>query len=127
MKIAVLLLAIIGSILAIALGACAGVCLSGLGDLADDGGKGAEQGSMLLVYGIVQALLGLVVGIMAYNKMNKGIKLNLFEKLGLFVAGAFSITNTFVLVSGGACHIIAGIIVVMYKPDSKKQTGEPSK
>ena len=41
MKNAVLILAILGSILALAMGACAGVCLSGLGEMAKDGGEGA--------------------------------------------------------------------------------------
>ena len=117
MKNAVLILAILGSILALALGACAGVCLSGLGEMAKDGGKGADQGSQLLLMAILQSVLGLVVGVMSYNKMSKGGKTSLFEKLGLFVAGALSITNTFVFITGGVCHIIAGILVCMYKPN----------
>ena len=121
MKTGVLILAILGSVLALALGACSGACLSGLGDMAKDGGEGTEKGAQLLMMAILQAVLGIVVGVMSYNKMSKGVKTSLFEKLGLFVAGAFSITNTFVFITGGACHIIAGILVCIYKPTNSKE------
>ena len=120
MKTGVLILAILGSVLALALGTCAGACLSSLGDIAKDS-DATDQGSQLLLLAIVQAVLGIVVGVMSFNKMSKGVKTSLFEKLGFFVAGACSITNTFVFITGGACHIIAGILVCMYKPTKTKE------
>ena len=94
MKTAVLVLSIIGSVLALAVGACSGVCMSGLGEMANKGAEGASKGGGLMLFGIIQAVLGLVVGIKASGKMGKGEALNKFEKFGLLAAGALSISNT---------------------------------
>ena len=52
MKTGVLILAILGSVLALALGTCAGACLSSLGDIAKDS-DATDQGSQLLLLAIV--------------------------------------------------------------------------
>jgi len=113
MKNCVLILAILGSVLAIATGACSGACLH-MFDNTEVGEM--PEGAQYLLLGLLQAIFGLIVGIMAYNKMNKEEKPSLFLKLGLFIAGLISITNTVVFITAGACHIIAGILVCVYKP-----------
>jgi len=107
----------VGSLLAISLGACSGVFLGVAGEMA---GEGSDLGASLLLFAIGQTILGLVAGIMAYNKMKKNLALSVFEKFGLFVAAAFSLSNTFVFFTGGACHIIAGVLAVLYKPGQSK-------
>lgn len=118
MKTAVMVLAIIGSVLALAVGACSGVCMSGLGEMANDGGEGASKGGSLMLFGIIQAVLGLVVGIKASGKMGRNEVLSKFEKFGLLAAGALSISNTFTFITAGVCHFIAGGMAAMYKPEA---------
>ena len=119
MKTGVLVLGIIGSILALGVGACSGALLGGLGELADDGGEGAALGGNLVIFAILQTILGLVFSIMAYNKMNKGEAATIVSKVGLLVAAGLSVTNTMVLFTAGVCHLIAAILCFAFKPVTK--------
>ena len=108
MKAAVLILGIIGSILAFAIGACSGMLMGGLGE--------DEMGGNLLVFAFLQTILGLVFSIMAFNKMGKNLSPTIISKVGLLIAGGLSITNTMVFLTAGICHVIAAILCFVFKP-----------
>ena len=73
MRVAILILAIVGSVVAFAVGACTGACMAGVGDAAQNLGaegaaaEGAEAGAGFLMWALGQAILGLVGGIMAFS------------------------------------------------------------
>lgn len=119
MKTGVLILGIIGSILAFAIGACSGMLLGGLGGLADDGGEAAEMGGNLFLFALAQTILGLVFSIMAYNSMNKGQSVKIVPKVGLLIASGLSIPNTMVFLTAGICHLVAAVLCFAFKPASK--------
>ena len=119
MKVAVLILGIFGSLLAFGIGACSGMLMGGLGELADDGGEGAAMGGNLFLFAILQTVLGLVFSVMAYTKMNKNLSPTIISKVGLLIAGGLSITNTMVFLTAGVCHIVGAILCFVYKPTTE--------
>lgn len=121
MRVSILILAIIGSILAIGIGACSGACLSGLGDMAEDGGEGAAMGGELFAFAIGQAIFGLVGGISSYNALGRNERPGWLGKLGLLIGGGMSITNTFVFMTAGACHLIAALLAFIAKPQQSSE------
>ncbi len=122
MRTAILVLAIIGSVLAFAVGACTGACFSGIGDAAKELGNASaaseanEAGAGFLLVAMLQAILGIMGGIMSFGALGSGKKA---KKGGIviLVAAATSITNTMVFFTAGLLHAIAGILALIAKPD----------
>ncbi len=128
MKTAILVLSIIGTVLAFAVGACSGACMSGLGEMAGDSSS-IDMGTNLVLWAILESILGLTGGIMAFRQFGEDKK----GGIALLVAAAISIHNTMQFLTSGVLFAIAGILSLVAskkkkldsnKVESTQNTGE---
>ena len=123
MRVAILILGILGSLVAFGSAACATICaasMGGLSEMAAEGGGGGEAASelgsaagsaMLGAVGFgLQGLLGLIGGIMAFSKLGKGGD----AKVGgiMLLAGVLIAIILGIVAGGGAVDIIIGVIIM---------------
>jgi hypothetical protein len=115
MRIAILILGILGSFVALGVGACSGACAAGLGGAAGNASEGQQLGNNLVMWALLQFVLGLVGAILAFRALGRQER----AKKGaivLAVATAFSVTNTFSFLTAGLLHVIAAILAFVAKP-----------
>ena len=116
MRIGVLVLAILGSLIALALGACTGACVSTLGGVFGTTAEGMAAGATLMMCGVIQSVLGLVGGVMVFRALGAGGKAKVGSIL-LFVGAAVSLIpgSALPVLTGGTLHLIAGIMALVAK------------
>ena len=114
MKIAILVLAIIGSVMTFGVGTCTGMVGSAAGE--------EEMGTNMFMFAIGQATLGLIGGISAYRKFDE----NKTKKGAYFLLGAaiLSIHNTFQAFTSGLFFLIPAIMAFVAKPDSSEKSAD---
>ena len=138
MRVAILIVAILGSLLAFGTAGCAILCAgaaSGLSDIAAEGGGegAAELGSaassimMAAVGSGLQGLLGLIGGIMVFSALGKGgvaktggIMLLAGVLIAIImgvVAGGDAVGTVIgIVIMGGELHLLGGILALVAKP-----------
>jgi len=140
MRVAILIVAILGSLLAFGTAGCAILCAagaSGLSDLAAESGGGGEAASelgsaagsamMAAVGSGLQGILGLVGGIMAFSALGKGgvaktggIMLLAGVLIAIImgvVAGGDAVGTVIgIVIMGGELHLLGGVLALVAKP-----------
>lgn len=116
MRTAILVLAIVGVVMSFGVGACTGVCMSGLGDLSSNLGdsesasEANELGASMFLWALLQAVIGLIGGIIGFKSFNVKKKARLSGIL-LLIAAAISIHNTMQFFTSGLFFLIPAILV----------------
>ena len=116
MRNAILVLSIIGVVFTFAIGACTGICLDSFSELADES---SDEGGKLFLWAILEAIIGLVGGIMSFRKFGEG-------RVGgiiLLVAATLSIHNTMQFFTSGVLFAIAGILAIVSGGSKSETTG----
>ena len=138
MRVAILIVAILGSLLAFGTAGCAILCAgaaSGLSEMAAEGGGegAAELGSaagsamMAAVGSGLQGILGLVGGIMAFSALGKGgvaktggilllVGVLLAIIMGAVAGGDVVGSIIGIVIMGGELHLLGGILALVAKP-----------
>lgn len=115
MRTSVLILSILAAIIALSVGLCSGMCASGLGEWGSQLGDTAsaaearELSGQLTLMALVEFVMALVGGIMAYRSWQSRAKTRIGAVL-LLIGAACSITNTFQALSSGILLLVAAIL-----------------
>lgn len=118
MKVAILILSIVGVVMSFAVGACTGMCMSGLGELSSELGDAAtateanEMGASMFLWAILQAAMGLAGGIIGFRNFEIKKKARLSGIL-LIIAALISLHNTMQFFTSGLLFLIPAIMVLV--------------
>ena len=154
MRVAILIVAILGSLLAFGTAACATLCAasaSGLSELAADFetetggdseassglGDAASSAMMAAVGSGLQGILGLIGGIMAFSALGKGgvaktggIMLLAGVLIAIImgiVAGGDAVGSIIgIVIMGGELHLLGAILALVAKPKGGSPEPEPA-
>ena len=140
MRVAILIVAILGSLLAFGTAGCAILCASaasGLSEMAAESGGGGEAASelgsaagsamMAAVGSGLQGILGLVGGIMAFSALGNGgvaktggilllVGVLLAIIMGAVAGGDVVGSIIGIVIMGGELHLLGGILALVAKP-----------
>ena len=154
MRVAILIVAILGSLLAFGSAACATICAagaSGLESMASEmeselggGDQGSEElgsaasSAMMTAVGFgLQGILGLIGGIMAFSALGKGgvaktggIMLLAGVLIAIImgiVAGGDAVGSIIgIVIMGGELHLLGAILALVAKPKGGSPEPEPA-
>ena len=148
MRVAILIVAILGSLLAFGTAACATLCAASMGGLsemaAEGGGEGAAElgdaasSAMMAAVGSgLQGILGLIGGIMAFSALGKGgvaktggIMLLAGVLIAIImgiVAGGDAVGSIIgIVIMGGELHLLGAILALVAKPKGGSPEPEPA-
>ena len=153
MRVAILIVAILGSLLAFGSAACATICAAGASGLesmaaemeAEHGGNAgteelgsAASSAMMTAVGFgLQGILGLIGGIMAFSALGKGgvaktggIMLLAGVLIAIImgiVAGGDAVGSIIgIVIMGGELHLLGAILALVAKPKGGSPEPEPA-
>ena len=116
MRAAILVLAIIGAVVAFALGTCTGALFQGLGEAAKGTGDSEaattaeETSGMFMALALLEAAVGLIGGVLAFHRF--GTRAANVGGVVLIAAAVLSTHNTLQFFTSGVLFAIAGMLAV---------------
>lgn len=126
MKVAILVLSIVGAVFSITVGTCTGICFSAIGEMGRHVGdmqtaqKASSSVGPQMLLGFVGAGIGLTGGIRAYRRFDdkRATKIAGFTLIG---ATVLTIVNTFQFFTTGMMFGVAALLVFLAR--SKQPEG----